>query len=202
MKIIIYEHVSGGGYTGQPIQPEILAEGFGMLSTVTSDFQAAGHQITVLLDNRLSKLNPPINVDYTIPVFYPEEPKRFLLSNASINDAYYIIAPETGGTLQSIVALMEQTGKISLNCQSSTIQKIADKTKLYETLKKNHVNIPKSIFFNINGDLTAIKMAIKEKMGYPVVFKPVDGVSCNGLSLVKSDMQVKVAIEKIKPNQP
>ena len=61
MRILVYEHVSGGGYAGQPISPSVLSEGFGMLRTVVSDFKAAGHEVTVLLDARISKLNPPID---------------------------------------------------------------------------------------------------------------------------------------------
>ncbi len=48
-----------------------------MLRTVAADFKAAGHEVTVLLDARLSKLNPPMNVDCTVPVFYPQEAKNF-----------------------------------------------------------------------------------------------------------------------------
>ena len=102
MKIIVYEHVSGGGYAGKQISPSILSEGFGMLRKVVSDFKDAGHEVTVLLDNRLSNLNPPLNADCKVPVFYFEEPKEILTSLAKINDAIYVIAPETGKTLQSL----------------------------------------------------------------------------------------------------
>ena len=103
LRIIVYEHVSGGGYAQQPIPPSVLSEGFGMLRTVVSDFKAAGHEVTVLLDERLSKLNPPLDADCTVPIFYASEPKRFLSNIAKINDAVYVIAPETGQTLQSLV---------------------------------------------------------------------------------------------------
>ena len=197
MRIIVYEHVSGGGYAGQPIPPSVLAEGFAMLRTVAADFKAAGHEVTVLLDARLSKLNPPMNVDCTVPVFYPEEPKTFLRDIAQINDAAYIIAPETGGTLQSLVALIEKTGKISLNCSSNSIQKVADKAVLYETLRKNRLSIPKSLLLNVTDDIAEIKRAIRRKFVYPAVFKPIDGVSCGGLSIVRNDTQIEKALAKI-----
>ena len=47
-------------------------------------------------------------------------------------------------------------------------------------------------------DLAKIKQVIKSKFSYPVVFKPVDGVSCGGLSIVKEDAQVEKAIARIK----
>ncbi len=114
MRILVYEHVSGGGYAGQPISPSVLSEGFGMLRSIVSDFKSAGHEVTVLLDNRLSKLNPPIVADCTLPVFHPKEAEKFLINAAKINDAVYVIAPETGQTLQSIVELVEHMARFRL----------------------------------------------------------------------------------------
>ena len=136
---------------GNLFQPSVLSEGFGMLRSVVSDFKAAGHEVTVLLDARLSKLNPPYRCRLQVPVFYPQEAKNFSVKHAKINDAVYIIAPETGQTLQSLVKLVEQTGKVSLNCESSAIQKVADKAALYETLKKNGLPTPKTVVFNVDG---------------------------------------------------
>jgi len=198
LRIIVYEHVSGGGYADQPISPDVLAEGFAMLRTMTSDFKAAGHEITILLDSRLSKLNLPISADCTVPIFYSEEPKKFLVSIAKINDAVYVVAPETGQTLHFLVALVEQTGKVSLNCQSSTIQKVADKTVLYDILKRNGLPTPKTLVLNMNDTLGEVKRSIKNKLTYPLIFKPADGVSCGGLSLLKEDGLLENAIEKIK----
>ena len=169
-----------------------------MLRTAASDFKAAGHDVTVLLDDRISKLNPPINADCTVPVIYPEETKRFLTSLASVNDASYVIAPETGQILESYVALMEKTGKISLNSQSNAIKQVANKANLQEVLKKNDVNTPNSLVLSLDENLTSVKEAIKEKLYYPLVFKPVDGVSCSGLSIVDNDSHIASAIEKLK----
>ena len=198
MRLLVYEHISGGGYAGQPISSGVLSEGFGMLRSIASDFKSAGHEVTVLLDDRLSKLNPPIVADCTIPVFHHKEAETLLINAAKINDAFYIIAPETGQTLQSIVKLVEHIGKVSLNCDASAIQKVANKTVLHETLKKNGLPTPNTVMLNVNGDLAEIKQIIRSKFSYPVVFKPVGGVSCSGLSIVKEDAQVEKAIAKIK----
>ena len=198
MRIIVYEHISGGGYAGQTVSPSVLAEGFAMLRTVSSDFKAAGHEITILLDGRISKLNPPISADCIVPIFYSDEPKKFLASIAKINDAVYVVAPETGQTLHSLVALVEQTGKVSLNCESSAIQEVADKTVLYDILKKNGLSTPKTLVLNMNDSLDEVKRSIKSKLTYPLMVKPADGVSCGGLSLLKEDGLLENAIEKIK----
>jgi len=198
LKLLVYEFVSGGGYAGQPINLSVLSEGFGMLRTLVADFKAAGHEVTVLLDARLSKLNPTIAADCTVPVFYARETEKFLVNAAEINDAVYVIAPETGQTLQSLVRLIGQTGKLSLNCEASAVRKVADKTVLGETLKNNGLPAPEMMVFDVNGGLAEVKSAIKSKLSYPVVFKPPDGVSCGGLSIVKEDAQVEDALAKIR----
>src|SRR5208283_2638439 len=169
-----------------------------MLRSIVSDFKSAGHEVTLLLDARLSKQNPPIVADCTIPVFYPQEAEKLLINAAKINDAVYVIAPETGQTLQSLVELVEHTGKVSLNCDARATQKVADKIVLHETLKKNGLPTPNTIVFNVDGGLAEVKQIIRSKFSYPVVFKPMDGVSCGGLSMVKEDAQVEKAVAKIK----
>ena len=198
MRVLVYEHVSGGGYAGQPILPSVLSEAFGMLRSVVSDFESSGNEVTVLLDARLSKLNPPIAIDRIIPVFYPHEAKKILTEASKINDAVYVIAPETGQTLQSLVELVEHSEKASLNCDANAIANVADKAVLYETSKKNGLPTPNTARFNVDGDLEEVKQAIRNKFSYPAVFKPVDGVSCGGLSIVKEDSQVPKAISKIR----
>ena len=54
-----------------------------MLRCVVADFKAAGHEVTVLLDARLSKLNPPIEADCTVPIFYANEPQKFISNIAN-----------------------------------------------------------------------------------------------------------------------
>ena len=99
-----------------------------MLREIVADFAAAGHEVTVLLDARIAKLHPPLEVFCILPIYLSKESERFLKNIAPINDATYIIAPETGQTLQSLVDLAEQTGKISLNCESKVIKTVADKS--------------------------------------------------------------------------
>ena len=198
MKIILYEYASGGGYAGQQLPTGILAEGFGMLRSIVADFKASGHEVTLLLDARLSKLNPPIDADCTVPVMYPEEPRKFLTSLAKINDSIYIIGPETGQILQTLVELAEKTGKIVLNCKSAAIAKVANKALLYGSLQENGFPIPKTLLLNTSDTWAQIKQTLKQQLNYPVVFKPVDGVGCSGLSFIEEEVQVRMAIAKVR----
>ena len=133
LKILIYEYVSGGGYAEQPLPPSVLAEGYAMLRGLIADFKAAGHEISVLLDERISRFDASLDADLVIPVCHSEEPEKIITAISKMNDAMYIIAPETSRILEEKVKLIEQTGKMSLNSKSNAISQVANKTSLYET---------------------------------------------------------------------
>jgi predicted ATP-grasp superfamily ATP-dependent carboligase len=50
---------------------------------------------------------------------------------------------------------------------------------------------------NPSEGLTKAKQTIREELGYPIVLKPADGVSCSGLSFVTQEAQVAKAVKKI-----
>ncbi len=197
MKIIVYEHVSGGGCCERHIPPGFLAEGFAMMCSIAADFKAAGHTVTVLLDARLSTLNPPIDADFIVPILYSNEPKQFLSNIAKVNDAAYVIAPETGNDLQSTIKLIEETGKVALNCESKGISKVADKAFLYKELEKNGFSVPKTLVLKKDADIKQIKQSIIRELTYPLIFKPSDGVGAFGLSIIEDEKQIEKAFSKI-----
>ncbi len=197
MRLLIYEHVSGGGFAEEPIPPSVLSEGFGMLRTLISDFKADGHYVTTLLDSRLARLNPPLDADCVIPVSSPLETREAIRKISESADAAYIIAPETDQTLQSLVESVEQTGTASLNAVSGTIKKVADKMVLHESLRKLGLRSPETILFDAYTDVAEIKETIVGRLNFPVIFKPLNGVSCCGLSVVRSKDQVAAAVGKI-----
>ena len=96
------------------------------------------------------------------------------------------------------MSLAEQTGKISLNCESKVIKTVANKAALYEDLQKKGFRTPKTLVLNSSNSLAQVKQAIKREFSYPIILKPMDGVGCGGLSIVKEDAQVKVAVKKVK----
>jgi predicted ATP-grasp superfamily ATP-dependent carboligase len=197
LKVLVYEHVCGGGYAGKPIPVGVLSEGFAMLRCVVADFRSTGHEVTVLLDERLAKFNPPIGANYTIQILYADEPQKLLYNAAQRNDAVYVIAPETGQALQTFVRLAEKTGITSLNSKSEAIKEIADKARLYESLQKKGFLSPKTLIQNTADNPANIKQTIDAELKYPVVFKPVDGTGCSGISLVESPVGIEKAVAKI-----
>jgi predicted ATP-grasp superfamily ATP-dependent carboligase len=202
LRLLIYEHVSGGGFADEPIPSGVLSEGFGMLRTLISDFKAAGHYVTTTLDSRLARLNPPLGADCIVPVFSSREVQVAIRKVSASADAAYVIAPETEGVLQSLVESVEQTGVASLNCPASTIGKVVDKVVLQASLKKLGVPTPETIMFSVADGVEEIKRAIHGRLNFPLIFKPSNDVGCCGLSVVRNERQVAGAVGKIKRESP
>lgn len=198
MRLLIHEHVSGGGFADEPIPSGVLSEGFAMLRTLISDFKAAGHYVTTTLDSRLARLTPPIDADCIVPVFSSREVQVAIRKVSASADAAYVIAPETEGVLQSLVESVEQTGAASLNCPASTIGKVANKTFLQASLRKLGLPTPETIMFSVADGVAEIKRAVHGRLHFPLIFKPSNDVACCGLSVVRNESQVADAVGKIK----
>lgn len=200
MKIAIYEYVSGGGYAQQPIPAGLLAEGFGMLRSIAADFKVAGHEVTVLLDERISKLNPPLDADFTVPINHPSEPEKFLANINRINDAVYIIAPETGQILQNLVKGIEANSKVSLNCTSKAIEKVSNKATLNQNLNIAQLAMPKTLILKFKDSSKEIIKQINQQLTYPIVLKTLDGAGCSGMSIIKTEDAIDAAVAKLHKN--
>jgi len=188
--------MSGGGYANQKLSASILSEGYGMLRSLISDCKAAGHNVTTLLDSRLKTFNPPNEADQTVSVSSPSELSAKLKELSGVADAVYVIAPESGQVLENLVENMEASGGTSLNCEADAIRQVSNKMAAYETMKKRGVKVPETVLLGIHEKIENIKRLTKE-LGYPLVFKPLDGVSCGGLSIVKDEEDIAGAVKKV-----
>jgi predicted ATP-grasp superfamily ATP-dependent carboligase len=195
LRLFVYEYVSGGGLAEDKIPTSVLSEGFGMLRTMISDFKAAGHHVTITLDSRVAKYNPPLTADCIVPVFSLPETQAIFHKLSEQADVSYVIAPETDGVLQSLV---EQIGTGSLNCSSKAISKVSDKAGFYEDMRKLGVSLPETKLFSVTDNLNDLKKAVRDSLEFPVIFKSANGVSCGGLSVVRNETQVAGAVDKIK----
>ena len=197
MKLIVYEHVSGGGYADKPIPVSILSEGFSMLRTLVADFKAAGHSVSTVLDSRIAALNPPVEADYVASAFSFQEAKLIIHDISASADAAYIVAPESNQVLQSLVADIEQTGAPSLNCRASAIGNASDKAAMLKRAKETGVPTPATVIVNAFDDVAEIEQDICDSLGFPLIVKPVDGVGCAGLSVVQNVQQMGSAVTKV-----
>lgn len=193
MKLLVYEHVSGGGFVEERLSPSTLSEGYGMLNSLISDFKAAGHNVTTLLDSRIKAFNPPIEADNITSISSSNELNKKLKKLSESVDAIYVIAPESGQTMQKLV---ETCGGLSLNSQTSAIEKASNKTTAYQLLKRNGLAVPETVMINLNDDLGHVRR-ITEQLGFPLVFKPTNEIGCCGLSVVENETLMPAAIKKI-----
>ena len=199
MRILVYEYFSGGGFTSDSCSLSILCEGLGMLNTLISDFKTAGHHTSTIIDSNIIKLNlSSIKADHIIPISSFTNLQDAIIELSEVIDAAYIIAPETNGILQSILQIIEYAGIISLNCSISGIEKVSDKKYFNKSLKKINVNIPKSIGFSLSENLSNVKTKISKNLCFPIVIKPSQGTSCEGISIVRNEKKLRNAITKIK----
>jgi predicted ATP-grasp superfamily ATP-dependent carboligase len=111
-------------------------------------------------------------------------------------DAVYVIAPESGDVLEKILEVVIASGGTSLNCRIEAIKHVSNKMATREILKKNGLMVPRTVSLDMNEKTENIKHLLAE-LEYPLVFKPIDGVSCEGLSVVKNNKDISDAVKKI-----
>jgi predicted ATP-grasp superfamily ATP-dependent carboligase len=188
--------MSAVGFGEKPVCPSVLCEGFGMLRTLIEDAKNAGHDVTTVLNSRIFELHPPLEADHEICVDSPVEAENAVRQATEISDAAYITAPETNGTLQRLVEKLERSSTESLNSATNAIAQVSDKLLLQRHARKIGLSTPETIAFNVEDEAEEIARTISERIGFPAVLKPVDGVGCEALSIVNNEKQVEAAIAK------
>src|SRR3954449_11161929 len=92
MRILVYEHVSGGGFAGRTLPASLAREGLAMVTALVADLAALpAHEIVTTVDPRVT-VAAPAHVEVV-----PLAPGSTALFDALITsaDAVWLIAPET-----------------------------------------------------------------------------------------------------------
>ncbi len=198
MRILLYEHLTGGGLVDTALPSSLLCEGYAMLSGLVSDFKRAGYNVTILLDSRVAATDSLLDADQVVQVpSLGEASLKFDAAVANV-DAVYVVAPESNKVLQSAVERTQAAGVLSLNSSPEAIGLASDKALLHSRAMRMGMNLPKTITCRVTDSMDQILTAIKNKLGFPAIVKPAKGTSCQGLSIVRTEEQVLAAIEKIK----
>ena len=199
MNILVAEYISSGGFVDTEIPSILFPEGFGMLNSVTRDLKYCGQNVIVPLDFRIDNYRSFLYVD-EIHLVTAERPLINSIERLSKKlDAILIIAPEFSGISYNLRKLAEELGIPLLDSSSNATKITSNKVQTEDILKKRGVPIPETIICEFSEDLEAIKEKVAE-VGYPLIFKPIDGVGCGGLSLVTQEKQIPEAILEIKQN--
>lgn len=125
MRIFVFEYVTGGGLTDQPMQADLAREGDMMLKALIGDLlDIPDVQVTTTRDTRLADLSLGL---HTCPVSTRDEMLSAWTREVSDADAVWPIAPETEGTLEFLASWVELAGRTLLNSRPAAVRIAASK---------------------------------------------------------------------------
>ncbi|MHA1112098.1 MAG: ATP-grasp domain-containing protein [Promethearchaeota archaeon] len=177
--VLIFEYISGGGIGSSKDFEFLIPEGFGMLSSLVTDFALSEFQIHTLIDCRvieqfesnhqiLLKIN---QLEYT-KITHEDQITSQLTLLIPKFDYILIIAPEFSNILEKLVRKVEQqiqTHQIILNLPSEAISIFTDKLKTEFFLIRHGYNSPQSCKL-------ANYSVIVDSAHHEYIIKPIDGV--------------------------
>jgi len=185
LKILILEYASASGLN----DPSICAEGYAMLEGLINDFKSKN------ADYLISR-NSHFEGKYCNPVWIDGDLMNWLNKNIGLYDACLLIAPEEDFILYKITELIEKNNVEVIGSSSDAVKVCSDKYAMYEALKgKVKIIETEKVFFD---ELEYYTSSFNGKK----IIKPADGVSCSGISIVKSLKEVKKAASLMQTNLP
>src|SRR5437868_13884546 len=117
MRILVYEHITGGGMLDDPRMAALAPEGEAMLRALVDDLMdIPGMEVTVLRDFRLATDLPAI-----MGVGQPGQFAAAFRRALSECDAVWPIAPETHGILSGITSEILTSGRALLASRPDAI---------------------------------------------------------------------------------
>ena len=179
MKILVFEYVTAAGLAEAP-SGSLLAEGELMLAALLADLAAIpGVEPLALRDRRLSLPGRACAEPEWVWVEPPRDGLACLAATLPRVDAVWPIAPETGGTLESICQTVEQAGKALLTTPAAGVRLAASKNATIHRLQAHGVAVvPTERLESGNAALLPFSP--------PCVVKPDDGAGCEAAWIVSS----------------
>lgn len=182
MKILIYEYCNGGGSTEVRPSEGLRNLGGAMLSACIDDCLAANHQAYTIVDHRLMQSLPR---DCFIKLVSPGQAFSAFKEMLDEVDAVLPIAPETGGTLSALTALVERSGKLLLGSSMPATRIAGDKFACFKLLARHGYKLPASYPW-------PVPVEMLDTHG-PWILKPRTGAGCEGIYLTDSLESVDIS---------
>jgi predicted ATP-grasp superfamily ATP-dependent carboligase len=174
------EYITAGGLSREPLSTALLQEGAMMRDALLRDFaDIAKVEVMTTYDIRLPK---PENVAQAIPVDAETDAETIWHDLLGGCDAALIVAPETGGILAKLTAMIEDAHKQNLGSHLAAVQITSDKYTTYEVLMQTDIEtIPTYQAQDIAAlqDFADLQYLVDLKdsvHGY--MLKPRDGAGC------------------------
>ena len=178
MKILAYEHITGGGLLGDAHMSALAPEGDAMLRALVDDLTAiSGVEVAIMRDARLgadlpATVHPVSNASDFWPAF------RRAVRDA---DAIWPIAPEQGGTLLRITDEILRAERVLLGCRPDAVKIATSKHATADVLAR--------------AGIATISTYLDERSVPPeigaIVVKPDDGAGCQETLLFRSRSQLR-----------
>jgi hypothetical protein len=182
----VHEFVTGGGWPGEEPPPSLAAEAAAMLRAVLDDLRAWGRfRVVTTRDRRSSTALPAeriVEIDH-------DDYERSLLEAVRGCEAALLIAPESGGALARVSALLAGAGLTLLGGTPEAIAAAGDKWECHRRFVRAGLMTPETV--RVAPHQVAEAAAA---IGLPVVVKPLDGAGCDGVGLVRSPHDVAAAL--------
>jgi predicted ATP-grasp superfamily ATP-dependent carboligase len=187
--ILVHEYVTGGGWPEPRIPPRLAAEAAAILRAVLADLRAWGRfTVVTTRDRRLP--TPGLLADRIVDLDSGVY-RTALLELARSCGAALVVAPESGGALESVSALLANAGVSLLGSSPAAIAVAADKWECHRRFVRAGLPTPRSVCAE-PGEAEAAAAGL----GYPVVVKPLDGAGCDGVGLAANAVGLRVALEQ------
>jgi hypothetical protein len=159
-KVFLYEYATCGSMSR--VSPSMAVEGLGMFKALLEGFEAK-HEVSTFIDPSL-----PFFRRYPRGTFDPEA----FTTHLEESEYCLLIAPETGLELHRLTRALEDSGCANLGSSSNAVFETTDKYLTYRRIKDLS---PKTWLFK-GGSTPPL----------PLVAKPRDGVSGEGVFLVET----------------
>lgn len=182
MRHFLFEFITGGGLSGQPLSETLVREGEIMLQTLLNELtELDGSKISLSRDSRLNFFDNEIE-QYAIQGSIEEKLSEYL----AYTDVLWLIAPEKNDCLTRYAELFIKQGKIFVGSSPESIKTAASKYVTIKKLAEAGINIVET---------KLLTEGIPEsEMGW--VIKPDDGAGGEGVYILNNKNSLFALKEK------
>ncbi|RLI05645.1 hypothetical protein DRO26_01610 [Candidatus Bathyarchaeota archaeon] len=194
--VAVFEYVVGGGFSNTQLETSLVVEGYAMLRSLLQDLKRSGYWVATTLDERLASTFK-LQADKQVTVSREEDPMEKLEALLGLVEGVIVIAPAFKDALYKVTRFLEKRGSLVLGSNSNAVLTSSDKRLTLIALQKLQLHTPKTKIATMEEDVDQVRLKVEE-IGYPVVFKPADGVGCIGASIVKNYSQIGSALSLVR----
>lgn len=172
LNIFIYDHITGGGVGGQVIPEPLMRRSENVVRALVSDFlRMPGIQLCLWRDQRLPELPYSGFDDLRVQQLKVEQfDRQRWQAQVEAVDAVWIIAPETGGVLESLSTSVLRIGKTLLGSSPKAVSLCASKLACANVLRTVGIDV---------AETAAVDRVVD--WDFPCVLKPDDGMGGNDI---------------------